>query len=126
MLGPILFLIFINDLPDNLNSTVCLFADDCVLYRNIRWSEDQQILQDDLDKMALWEEAWLMKFYAVNGCMRVTRHSSPKHIIHCFTLHNRVLEKVSSVKYLAVKITNDLEWGQHINEITGKATRFSL
>ena len=35
VLGPILFLIFINDLPDNTRSSVCLFADDCVLYRNI-------------------------------------------------------------------------------------------
>ena len=43
MLGPKLFLIFINDLPDNINSTVPLFADDCVLYRNIRGSEDQQL-----------------------------------------------------------------------------------
>ena len=57
MLGPILFLIFINDLPDDINSTVRLFADDCVLYRNIRGSEDQQLLQDDLEKLALWEEA---------------------------------------------------------------------
>ena len=63
VLGPILFLIFINDLPDNINSTVRLFfADDCVLYRNIRGSEGQQLLQDDLEKLALWEEAWLMKF----------------------------------------------------------------
>ena len=51
VLWPILFLIFINDLPDNINSTVRLFADDCVLYRNIRGSEDQQLLQDDLEKI---------------------------------------------------------------------------
>ena len=44
VLGPILFLIFISDIPDNINSTVCLFADYCILYRNIRRSEDQQIL----------------------------------------------------------------------------------
>ena len=50
VLGPILFLIFINDLPDNINSTVRLFADNCVLYRNIRGSKDQQLLQDDLEK----------------------------------------------------------------------------
>ena len=49
LFGPILFLIFINHLPDNINATVCLFADDCVLYQNIRRSEDQQILQDDLN-----------------------------------------------------------------------------
>ena len=48
VLGPILFFIFINDLPDNINSTVRIFADDCVLSQNIRRSEDQQILQDTL------------------------------------------------------------------------------
>ena len=35
VLGPVLFLVFINDLPDNIKSSVHLFADDCVLYRNI-------------------------------------------------------------------------------------------
>ena len=39
------------------------------------------------------------------------------------TLHNQVLENVSSAIYLGVKITADLEWGQHINEITSKATK---
>ena len=48
VLGPVLFLIFINDLPDNIRSSVGLFADDCVLYRNIKSSIDCQILQDDL------------------------------------------------------------------------------
>ena len=62
VLGPILFLIFINDLPDNKNCIVRLFVYDCVLYRNIRMSVDQHILQDDLNKLAQWEEAWLMKF----------------------------------------------------------------
>ena len=59
VLGPILFLIFINNLPNNINSTVRLFTDDCVLYQNIR-TEDQQ--KDDLNKLIQWEEAWLVKF----------------------------------------------------------------
>ena len=44
VLGPVLFLIFINDLPDNIRSSVRLFADDCVLYRNINSLTDCQIL----------------------------------------------------------------------------------
>ena len=122
VLGPILFLIFINDLPDNINSTVRLFADDCVLYRNIRGSEDQQLLQDDLEKLALWEEAWLMKFNVAKcHSMRVTKHPAHKQIVHGYLLHNQILENVSSAKYLGVQITDDLDWGQHINEITRKA-----
>ena len=45
--------------------------------------------------------------------MRVTRHPPPKQIVYGYTLHNQVLENVSSAKYLGVKITDDLEWGQH-------------
>ena len=48
VLGPIRFLIFINDLPDNIRSSVCLFADDCVLYRNIYSIQDCFVLQEDL------------------------------------------------------------------------------
>ena len=47
----------------------------------------------------------------------------PKQIVHGYTLHNQVLENVNSAKYLGVKIADDLEWGQHINEITSKATK---
>ena len=51
VLGPILFLIFINDLPDNIRSSVRLFADDCVLYRNIHSMQDCFILQEDLTSL---------------------------------------------------------------------------
>ena len=52
VLGPVLFLVFINDLPDNIRSSVRLFADDCVQYRNICSPSDCLILQDDLDRLA--------------------------------------------------------------------------
>ena len=78
VLESILFPIFINDLPDDINSTIRRFADDCVLYTNIRGSEDQQLLQDDLEKLALWEEAWLMKFNVAKcHSIRVTKHPPP-------------------------------------------------
>ena len=62
VLGPVLFLIFIDDLPDNIRSSVCLFADDCVLYWNINSLTDCQILQDDLKSLAQWETDWQKKF----------------------------------------------------------------
>ena len=58
VLGPVLFLIFINDLPENIRSSVRLFADDCVLYRNIESPMDCQILQDDLNSLTQWETDW--------------------------------------------------------------------
>ena len=64
VLGPALFLIFINDLPENIRSSVRLFADDCVLYRNIESPMDCQILQDDMNSLAQWGTDWQMKFNA--------------------------------------------------------------
>ena len=79
VIGPILFLIFINDLPDNNKSSVCLFMDDCVLYRNIHSLQACLILQEYLDSLALWEAGWQMKFN-VAKCLsiRMTRHYSHK------------------------------------------------
>ena len=52
VLGPVLFLIFINDLPENIRSSVRLFADDCVLYMKIASPMDCKILQDDLNSLS--------------------------------------------------------------------------
>ena len=73
--GSVLFLIFINDLPENIRSSVRLFANDCVLYRNIESPMDCQILQDDMNSLAQWETDWQMKFNVAKcHSMRVTRH----------------------------------------------------
>ena len=77
VLGAILFLIFINDLPDNIRFSVRLFADDCVLYRNIHSIQYCFILQEYLTSLGQWEADWQMKFN-VAKChyMRVTRHQA--------------------------------------------------
>ena len=66
VLGPLLFLCFINDLPDCVQSSVRLFADDCLLYRPIKSPEDQHILQQDLSALEAWTVKWGMKFNAQN------------------------------------------------------------
>ena len=55
VLGPVLFLVFINDLPDNIRSSVHLFANNFELYRNIKSPMACQILQDDLNNLNQWE-----------------------------------------------------------------------
>ena len=127
VLGPVLFLIFINDLPDNISlirSSVCLFAEDCVLYRNIKSLIDCQILQDDLNSLVQWETDWQMKFnIAKCHSMRVTRHLPSNQIHFNFSLHQQTLEQVRSAKYLGLTITDNLEWGQLVSEISCKATK---
>ena len=120
-----LCLIFINDLQDNIKLSVRLFADDCILYRNIHSLQDCLILQEDLDSLALWEAHWQMQFNVAKcHSMRVTRHYSHKHILHDYTLHHQTLENVQSAKYLGITITENMDWGQHTPDISSKVKYF--
>ena len=63
VLGPLLFLLYINDLPTKISSTIRLYADDVILYREINSEEDILILQEDLSIIAHWAQEWLMLCY---------------------------------------------------------------
>ena len=67
VLGPLLFLIYINDLPDCISSSCSLFADDCLLYRKVHSKADQEALQQDLENLQEWANKWLMTFN-INKC----------------------------------------------------------
>ncbi len=62
ILGPIMFLFFVNDIPEKVSTNVKLFADDCKLYNRIRNRDDCAALQDDLDSLAAWSRDWLLRF----------------------------------------------------------------
>ena len=63
VLGPILFLIYINDLDDSITSNVLQFAGDTKLFRKVNTDGDKQHLQNDLDRLVKWFEKWQMLFY---------------------------------------------------------------
>ena len=122
VLGPLLFLLYINDLPQNIQSQVRLFADDTAVYLTVTSSEDANTLQADLGTLQEWERTWDMEFNP-SKCqvLHITRSRQP--LQSQYTLHGQFLESVDSAKYLGVNITQDLNWNHHINEITGKANR---
>ena len=62
MLGPTLFIIFVNDMPNVINSMLLMFADDTKLYRTINSSQDHNILQNDIDQLFVWGDRSLMSF----------------------------------------------------------------
>ena len=90
-------LIFINDLPDNIRSSVHLFTDDCVLYRNIQSLPDCLTLQEYLTSLGQCEADWQMKFNVAKcHSMRVTRHQDHKQIcIHQNGMYELAFTEVS-------------------------------
>ena len=62
VLGPLLFLFYINDLPTEISSTIRLYADDVIIYRPIITTEDVLQLQLDLEILSQWAKDWLMSF----------------------------------------------------------------
>lgn len=122
VLGPLLFLAYINDLPNNINSSVRLFADDCVLYREIKNEFDHKSLQEDLDTLVSWQNKWQMSFNAKKcHTMRLTHSKKPK--LYDYKLGDSILQETKSHSYLGVTITNDLTWNNHIIQITSTANR---
>ena len=122
VLGPLLFLLYINDLPDYIDhgSTARLFADDCVLYRTIRSVDDAQKLQKDLEALQRWEKDWLMEFHPQKcQVLHITNRRSP--LREPYNIHGHVLEEVDSAKYLGVNIHRTLNWNTHINAVAKKA-----
>ena len=62
VLGPLLFLVYVNDLPDYIKySTVRLFVDDCILHRHILCDHDKLLLQEDINSLYAWIITWQME-----------------------------------------------------------------
>ena len=108
VLGPSLFLFYINDMPEGITSKVRLFADDTIAYLTISSDQDARTLQSDLDKLTKWETSWLMAFHPEKcNVLSITKKRNP--IKFNYTLHGHSLEHVTSAKYLSCTITSDLK-----------------
>ena len=120
VLGPTLFLLYINDIGDNLNSTLRLFADDSILYREIKNQSDKVALQEDLDKISEWSDKWQMLFN-VNKCYHIQITRKHKPLKTSYSMKGELISIVQDNKYLGVTISNDLRWSKHCNKIAAKA-----
>lgn len=122
VLGPILFLVYINDIVDNIPVKMKLFADDCVIYSEISSMSDQFLLNDALQKVITWCDQWQM---AVNFdktvVMRITQKKNP--FIFNYSVNAITLREVTQYKYLGLWITNNLNWNKHIDFVIAAANR---
>ena len=123
VLGPLLFLIYINDLPECVSSMCSLFADDCLVYRKIESERDIEILQNDLTNLELWARKWLMTFNT-DKC-EVIQISLKPLTLNSYTLYGRHLKGVNEAKYLGVTIDCKLSFTKHIDIVCNPLTRIA-
>ena len=124
VLGPLMFLTYINDINRNISGTIKLFADDArgLLFRQIRSDADCLSLQKDLDTLYSWARKWRMQFNA-SKChvLQITRKKSI--ITHDYSLGQDTLTVVPSHPYLGIEIDNKLSWKQQIEKTKNKSIR---
>ena len=121
VLGPLLFLIYINDMPDVVSegTFIRLFADDCLAYRRVKTAEDQAILQRDLKALNDWASRWGMRFNPAKCQIMHLARSKPK--TKMYELCDVFLETVNSSKYLGVVVSDDLQWHNQVCAVAKKA-----
>ena len=104
-----------------VNSTARLFADDCLLYRVIKSTDDHHTLQQDLDLLQQWENEW-QSFYP-EKC-EVFRITNKRRIIDgSYSIQGHILQFTDQAKHLGVTIDTKLSWGHGTNSMTEKAKK---
>ena len=125
ILGPLLFIIYINDLPEecDLVSHIFLYADDAKFFRHIKSPADNKDLQISIDKVQTWTKKWQLKLN-IDKCTAVSygRHVDTSHVYY---LNNGVsdlpLQRLESFKDLGVTFDSNLSFKYHIAEKINKA-----
>ena len=123
ILGPLLFLVYINDLVYDIESCIKLFADDTSLYVIVDNEEDSSLkLNSDLSKISDWAELWLVNFNPnKTESMGISRKSEQSYHSPLF-MNNVQIREVDCHKHLGLIISQNLLWNVHVDEIVAKAS----
>ena len=122
VLGPLLFILYLSDLPEGISSQVCLLANDCILFREINTFNDCQDIKRDIDTLYNCESKWQMKFnidkYYI---IHVAHKRNPLLMTH--NMNSRPINVTASHTYLGISINNKLSWSVHISNTVSKANK---
>ena len=121
-LGPILFLIYINDMDDEIMNQLLKFADDTKIFSIIRTDEEADNLQKDLDTLLNWTNDWQMQFN-VKKCK--VMHLGKQKQNHQYHINGNQLESVKTEKDLGVTLSADLKVAQQCSNACSKANRMA-
>ena len=118
VLGPLLFILFINDLPDCLKSSVKIFADDLKLIANL---SDKRVIDNDLKSLEDWERKWLLEFNSEKCKVLHIDLNDNKHVD--YVLNGKQLKKTEQEKDLGVLTSGTLLWNDQIESCISKANQ---
>ena len=118
ILGPLLFLLFINDIVTDIKASIKLFADDTSLYVTVDTPQNAaDIINRDLEKIHQWSVNWLVKF---NPEKTETMAISRK-LIKPLEMNSQILQQGTNHKHLGLFFSNNGLWHDHIDYIVKKA-----
>ena len=122
-LGPLLFLIMVNDIPDSfINSHCYLFADDLKFHREIKSTVDCELLQEDLNRLVSW--CTLNRLYLnIEKCSVMSFGLIKEKVVFDYSIQGISLERVCLVKDLGVWFDGDLRFDSHVNNKVNEAYR---
>lgn len=120
VLGPTLFVIFIDDMVQETSSSIKLFADDAKVYRNIKTIQDTDFLQDDIYKLVDWAKRWQMRF---NPSKCQTLHLGWRNERHMYSIDGVQINSTDCVRDLGVLVTETLDLQEHTRACVAKANR---
>jgi hypothetical protein len=126
ILGPVLFLLYVNDLPDSVTtSQVAMFADDTKLFSAIKCPSDAVLLQDDLRCLEHWSSISGLTFNE-SKCQhqRITRKISP--IASSYMFNDQQLDTTDSESNLGLRVSSNLTWHTQVRQQVWKANSFYL
>jgi len=126
VLGPVLFVIFINDLPDVVKNLCCIYADDTKLYGSADTQTGIQALQEDIDNLVDWADKWQLKFNA-DKCSTLhlgNRNQNWDYQMRKHGSEDRVVLKGSDAERdLGVMVDSELKFSKHVETQVNKANR---
>lgn len=120
VLGPVLFVLFINDLPDDLDGSVKIYADDTKIYRQILTLHDHHAMQDDLDRLNTWSEKWQLRFNE-NKCK--VMHLGKQLEVQPYKLGDSDMTVTECERDLGVLVDRELKFHQQTTRTVKKANQ---
>ena len=124
VLGPVLFLLYVNDLPDAISSSLYMFADDTKLFRTIKGELDVTELQKDLNELERWTEKWLL-FFNTSKCKHMTLGGTLGGT-RDYYIGNQSVVGVDQEKDLGVIFDSGLRFDAHVGAVVNKANSLSF